>query len=137
MPGATFSGVWSTGNLKKSICRTAPPPNLILRIRLDFRRFSSDMIREFQQVQLEVLRQLSPGRPITHNFMGGFTDFEHFEVAGRLGFCQLGRSILWAFSPPFLSFRRSIESISFVQVIRTSLRFTTTSIAPAVGVAGG
>ena len=55
---------------------------------LDFRRFSSDMIREFQSVQVEVLRQLSPGRPITHNFMGGFTDFEHFEVAGDLDFAS-------------------------------------------------
>ena len=55
---------------------------------LDFRRFSSDMIREFQQVQLEVLRKLSPGRPITHNFMGGFTDFEHFEVAADLDFAS-------------------------------------------------
>jgi beta-galactosidase len=55
---------------------------------LDFRRFSSDMIREFQRVQVEVLRELSPGRPITHNFMGGFTDFEHFEVARDLDFAS-------------------------------------------------
>jgi beta-galactosidase len=54
--------------------------------RLDFQRFTSDTIREFQRLQVEVLRQLSPGRPITHNFMGGFTDFEHFGVAGDLDF---------------------------------------------------
>jgi beta-galactosidase len=55
---------------------------------LDFRRFSSDMIREFQRLQIEVLRRLSPGRPITHNFMGGFTDFEHFELARDLDFAS-------------------------------------------------
>ncbi len=55
---------------------------------LDFRRFSSDAIREFQAVQVEVLRARSPGRPITHNFMGGFTDFEHFEVARDLDFAS-------------------------------------------------
>jgi beta-galactosidase len=55
---------------------------------LDFRRFSSDMIREFQRLQMDVLRQLSPGRPVTHNFMGGFTDFEHFAVAGDLDFAS-------------------------------------------------
>jgi beta-galactosidase len=55
---------------------------------LDFRRFTSDMIREFQQVQIEVLRQISPTRPITHNFMAGFTDFEHFEVARDLDFAS-------------------------------------------------
>ena len=36
-------------------------------------RFSSDMVREFQRLQVDILRQLSPGRPITHNFMAGFT----------------------------------------------------------------
>ena len=33
---------------------------------LDFMRFSSDMVREFQRLQVDILRQLSPGRPITH-----------------------------------------------------------------------
>ncbi|MBV8901280.1 MAG: beta-galactosidase [Verrucomicrobia bacterium] len=66
--------------------RTPAEPNPAHR--LDFRRFSSDMIRQFQQVQLEVLRHLSPGRPITHNFMGGFTDFDHFEVARDLDFAS-------------------------------------------------
>ena len=55
---------------------------------LDFRRFSSDMIREFQKAQIEVLRRLSPGRPITHNFMGGFTDFDHFDVGRDLDFAS-------------------------------------------------
>jgi beta-galactosidase len=55
---------------------------------LDFRRFTSDMIREFQRVQVEVLRQISPERPITHNFMGGFTGFEHFKVAEELDFAS-------------------------------------------------
>jgi beta-galactosidase len=55
---------------------------------LDFRRFSSDMVREFQRLQVDILRQLSPERPITHNFMAGFTDFEHFDVAGDLDFAS-------------------------------------------------
>ncbi len=66
--------------------RTPTDPNPAHR--LDFQRFTSDMVREFQRLQVEVLRQLSPGRPITHNFMGGFTDFEHFEVAGDLDFAS-------------------------------------------------
>ena len=55
---------------------------------LDFRRFSSEMVREFQAVQIEILRVRSPGRPITHNFMGGFTDFDHYAVAGDLDFAS-------------------------------------------------
>ncbi|HEY0792743.1 MAG TPA: beta-galactosidase [Chthoniobacterales bacterium] len=53
---------------------------------LDFRRFTSDSIRDYQDIQIEVLRELSPGRPVTHNFMAGFTDFEHFEVSRDLDF---------------------------------------------------
>src|ERR1700730_16169315 len=66
--------------------RTPTDPNPAHR--LDFQRFTSDMVREFQRLQVEVLRQLSPGRPITHNFMCGFTDFEHFEVASDLDFAS-------------------------------------------------
>jgi beta-galactosidase len=66
--------------------RTPTDPNPAHR--LDFRRFTSDTIREFQGIQVEVLRELSPGRPITHNFMAGFTDFDHFEVAGDLDFAS-------------------------------------------------
>ena len=66
--------------------RTPTDPNPAHR--LDFQRFTSDTIRDFQRLQLEVLRQLSPTRPITHNFMGGFMDFEHFEVAADLDFAS-------------------------------------------------
>ena len=55
---------------------------------LDFRRFSSEMVREFQRLQVDILRQHSPGRAITHNFMAGFTDFEHFDVAADLDFAS-------------------------------------------------
>ncbi len=63
---------------------TDPDPSHLL----DFHRFSSDMVREFQALQIEILRARSPGRPITHNFMGGFTDFDHFKVAGDLDFAS-------------------------------------------------
>lgn len=55
---------------------------------LDFRRFTSDEIRDFQAIQIKVLREFSPGRPITHNFMAGFTDFEHFDVGRDLDFAS-------------------------------------------------
>ena len=55
---------------------------------LDFRRFSSDMIRQFQRLQVDILRQFSPGRAITHNFMAGFTELEHFDVAADLDFAS-------------------------------------------------
>lgn len=52
--------------------------------RLDFYRFSSDQVVTFNREQVEILRELSPGRTITHNFMGFFTDFDHHAVAADL-----------------------------------------------------
>ncbi|MEQ8858930.1 MAG: beta-galactosidase [Pseudomonadales bacterium] len=52
--------------------------------RMDFQRFSSDQVVSFNREQVEILRAASPGRPITHNFMGLFTDFDHFAVGRDL-----------------------------------------------------
>lgn len=51
---------------------------------LDFRRFASDEVVRFNAVQCEILRKLSPGRVLTHNFMQGFTAFDHYDVASDL-----------------------------------------------------
>jgi beta-galactosidase len=51
---------------------------------LDFYRFSSDQVVAYNKLQVEILRQYSPGRFITHNFMGFVIDFDHFKVAEDL-----------------------------------------------------
>ncbi|HEX5991431.1 MAG TPA: beta-galactosidase, partial [Thermomicrobiales bacterium] len=67
------------------------PPNLTVAQPnpshvLDFYRFASDMIVEFQEEQVEILRRLSPGRWVTHNFMMHFRDFDHYRAAECLDF---------------------------------------------------
>jgi beta-galactosidase len=52
--------------------------------RLDYWRFSSDQVVSFNSMQVEILRRLSPGRDIAHNFMGFYTEFDHFAVARDL-----------------------------------------------------
>lgn len=52
--------------------------------QLAFRRYSSDQVVSFNRDQVEILRRLSPGRDIVHNFMGMFTEFDHFDVASDL-----------------------------------------------------
>lgn len=52
--------------------------------RLDFWRYSSEQVVAFNREQVEILRRLSPGRSILHNFMGFSTDFDHHAVAGDL-----------------------------------------------------
>ncbi|MEN9855572.1 MAG: hypothetical protein RL186_1531 [Pseudomonadota bacterium] len=52
--------------------------------RLDWARFSSDQVIAFDKVQTDILRAYSPGRTILHNYMGMFTDFDHFKLGQQL-----------------------------------------------------
>jgi beta-galactosidase len=52
--------------------------------RLDWARFSSDQVVAFDKVQTDILRALSPGRDVLHNYMGMFTAFDHFKVGKAL-----------------------------------------------------
>ncbi len=51
---------------------------------LDFQRFSSDQVVAFNRHQVEIIRRLSPGRDILHNFMGVFTAFDHYALGRDL-----------------------------------------------------
>lgn len=53
---------------------------------LDYARFASEQVAEFQREQIGVLRQFSPGRFITHNFMLFEGGFDHYPVAADLDF---------------------------------------------------
>ncbi len=55
---------------------------------LDFRRFSSDQVLSFNQLQCQILRELSPGRRVTHNMMGFIADFDHFALGQQLDFAS-------------------------------------------------
>jgi beta-galactosidase len=55
---------------------------------LDFYRFASDMVVEFQEEQVAILRRRSPGRWVTHNFMMQFDEFDHFKAARCLDFAS-------------------------------------------------
>ena len=52
--------------------------------RLDYRRFSSDQVVRFNRQQTDIIRELSPGRDILHNFMGVSTSFDHFDIGKDL-----------------------------------------------------
>ena len=56
--------------------------------RLDFRRFQSAQVASYNRMQVEILRELSPGRWITHNFMGFFTEFDHWDLGRDLDFAS-------------------------------------------------
>jgi beta-galactosidase len=48
--------------------------------RLDFWRFQSSQVKSYNAMQCEIIRRHSPGRWITHNFMGFFNEFDHWPV---------------------------------------------------------
>ncbi len=52
--------------------------------RLDYNRFASDEVVSFNRLQTDILRHWSPGRDIIHNFMGFYTEFDHFAVSQDL-----------------------------------------------------
>lgn len=49
----------------------------------NFRRFSSDQVVAFNKLQSDIIRQHSDA-PVSHNYMGKVTDFDHFKVAEDL-----------------------------------------------------
>jgi beta-galactosidase len=51
--------------------------------QLAFRRYSSDMVVEFNRIQTDEIRKHSAA-PIIHNYMGRVTDFDHFKVGADL-----------------------------------------------------
>ncbi|MCK7612840.1 beta-galactosidase [Roseibium sediminicola] len=50
---------------------------------LAFRRFSSDQVVHFNKRQVNIIRAHSDA-PISHNYMGRITDFDHFKVGDDL-----------------------------------------------------
>ncbi len=50
---------------------------------LAFRRYSSDMVALFNRAQAEEIRAHSD-RPLSHNYMGRVTDFDHFALGREL-----------------------------------------------------
>lgn len=88
------------------------PPNLQMdepnpSHALDYSRFCSSAIIEFQNLQVDILRSASPGRFITHNGMGHFAGLDYFAAAETLDFMswdsyptgQIDKGLLPDFDP--------------------------------------
>jgi len=52
--------------------------------QLAFWRFSSDQIKHFNKVQVDIIKQHAPHADVLHNFMGNFVEFDHHDVAKDL-----------------------------------------------------
>ena len=56
---------------------------------MDWVRFSSDTIVAYARMQADLLRALTPGRPVTHNLRALTRNFDHFDMAEVLDFVSL------------------------------------------------
>lgn len=68
-----------------------PTPNLLPTDKghnpshlLDWKRFCSDLIVDFQQQQIDIIREYCPDHFITHNFMGFADKVNYFDLAKNL-----------------------------------------------------
>jgi beta-galactosidase len=55
-------------------------------LALDWMRFCSDTLVAFVRMQADLLRELSPGKPLTNNLRALSRNFDHFDVAEVLDF---------------------------------------------------
>lgn len=53
---------------------------------LDWKRFCSDLIVDFQAMQADIIRKICPDHFITHNFMGFSWKVNYFDLAKKLDF---------------------------------------------------
>lgn len=58
-------------------------------LMLDWMRFSSDTIVAFVKMQADLLRELTPGKPVTTNFRVFGRHYDHFDVAEVLDFAAM------------------------------------------------
>ena len=79
---------WSqTYNRFDQIPAPLPTPNAHNpALLLDWKRFASDLIVEFQKIQVDIVREECPNHFITHNFMGFFDKTDYFDLAKDLDF---------------------------------------------------
>lgn len=52
---------------------------------LEYRRFASDSWVDYQKLQIEVIRKHTD-KPVTHNFMGHFSDIDYYKLGEDLDF---------------------------------------------------
>ncbi|QGQ95545.1 beta-galactosidase [Paenibacillus psychroresistens] len=55
-------------------------PSLVL----DYRRFASDSVIDFQKKQIDIIRALAPHQSITHNMMGAFNEIDCYDLSADL-----------------------------------------------------
>ena len=59
--------------------------HIILSLDLEYRRFASDSWVDYQKMQIDIIKKYTD-KPVTHNFMGHFSDLDYYDLAKDLDF---------------------------------------------------
>ena len=82
-------------------------------LALDYRRFMSDTYAGYQRAQIDILRELSPGKWITHNLMGfRYPTLDYFDLSADLDF------VSWDNYPRF----RGLPDLSGIALAHDTMR---------------
>ncbi|MCF4097268.1 beta-galactosidase [Maritalea mediterranea] len=82
---------------------------------LDYQRFASDEVIKFNRAQVDIVRKYAPGRPVTHNFMGHNSDFDHYKVGQDLDFAS------WDSYPMGALIHGKMDEAEKAQMLRTGI----------------
>lgn len=88
----SLNAAWGTvvwNNMYNSFSEIETPKLTVYQLhnpsyQLDFRRFSSEAIVNFQQIQIDLIRAGAPHQKITHNMMGTFSEINYYDLARDL-----------------------------------------------------
>lgn len=90
---------------------------------LDWKRFCSDLVVDFQRFQIDIIKSISPHQPVTHNLMGLYDKTDYFDLASDLDFASNDQYPTgYYFTPPgqppyeisaCLDFIRSVKKKNF------------------------
>ncbi|WP_308639863.1 beta-galactosidase [Paenibacillus silvisoli] len=56
---------------------------------LDFYRFSSDSVRAYQKIHVDILKAVTPSHKVTHNEMGTFNQIDYYDLSADLDIVSL------------------------------------------------
>ena len=82
---------------------------------LDFYRFSSDALVDFQRIQIDEIRKKSD-LPITHNFMGHYSETDYFNLAKDIDF------VSWDVYPNNMWAKSSLSSVAMAHDLMRGLK---------------
>lgn len=82
---------------------------------LDYRRYQSQAVVAFQRMQMQTLRRYTD-RPVTHNFMGHFSDLDYFDLGRELDF------VSWDCYPDNMWGKSSPESIAMAHDLMRGIK---------------